>query len=125
MGVPDFKKATPKGAPSRISGSDAKKLRAEAAKTLRATDASIDALLPKNAVYEMVKMSNRAVVYLVDGQPMFFDGSGRWELFPTVYALWAIGASSTDLTTVRTHSLVSPKVLGGAALMLPRRRQTG
>lgn len=118
MGVPDFKKATPKGAPSRISGSDAKRLRAEAAKTLRATDESIDAILPKNAVYEMVKMSNRAVVYLVDGQPMFVDGSGRWELFPTVYALWAIGESST-LTTVRTHSLVSPKVLGGAALMLP------
>ena len=50
---------------------------------------------------------------------MFFDASGgRWEMFPTVYALWALRGKS-GLTRLRTHSLVSPKVLGGANLMLP------
>jgi translation initiation factor 2D len=64
-------------------------------------------------------MSNRALIYLVDGVPLFFDPSGgRYEMFPTVYALWALG-DALALARVETHSEVSPKVLGGADLMLP------
>ena len=119
-GLDAFRKVTPKGGASKIGGGDVKRLRAEIAATLSDADAdSLDALAPKNATYECVKMSNRVIVYLIDGRPMFFDASGgRWEMFPTVYALWALRGKS-GLTRLRTHSLVSPKVLGGANLMLP------
>jgi len=119
-GLDAFRKVTPKGGASKIGGGDVKRLRAEIAATLSGADAdALDALAPKNATYECVKMSNRVIVYLIDGQPLFFDASGgRWEMFPTVYALWAL-RGKTGLARLRTHSLVSPKVLGGANLMLP------
>lgn len=115
-----FRKAAPKSAPSKLGGGDVKRLRADAERALpRAEPSALDAILPRGASYESVKMTNRAVVYLVDGVPMFFDATGRGDgVYPTVYAAWRAGRAS-GCPRLRTHSLVSPKILGGASLMLP------
>jgi translation initiation factor 2D len=47
---------------------------------------------------------------------LFFDPNGKGRVFPTVYTLWAFPNAMKSLLT---FSEVSPKVLGGADLMLP------
>ena len=117
MQLDAFRKATVKGVATRVGGADVKKLKIELARAMG--ERCVDALLKKGASVDSIRMSNRALVYVVDGVPLFFDPSGgRYEMFPTVYALWALGDAHA-LARVETHSEVSPKVLGGADLMLP------
>ena len=99
-------------------GSDVKKLRKAALEVLGPTvsDDDLNAILPSKADVQMVKMSNKAIVFTVKDQPLFFDPNGRGRVFPTVYTMWAFPAAFKSLLT---FSEVSPKVLGGADLMLP------
>ncbi|CAL50008.1 Pseudouridine synthase/archaeosine transglycosylase [Ostreococcus tauri] len=116
-----FFKTKPKtAAPTKLGGVDLKRLRVDAERALaRAEAKTLDALLQKSSTLECVKMTNKAIVYLIDGVPMFFDATGRGDgVYPSVYALWRLGSAS-GLRRARTHSAVSPKILNGASLMLP------
>ena len=99
-------------------GSDVKKLRKLALDILgpSVSDDDLNAILPAKADVQMVKMSNKALVFTVKDQPLFFDPNGRGRVFPTVYTMWAFPDAMKSLLT---FSEVSPKVLGGADLMLP------
>ena len=71
---------------------------------------------PKSDV--VVGKLNNAKVYCVNDQPLFFDPNGKGgRILPTVYTLWAIPEAMPR--GIVTYSEVSPKVLGGADLMLP------
>lgn len=99
-------------------GSDVKKLRKAALDVLgpSVTEDDLSTILPPKADVQMVKMSNKALVFTVKDQPLFFDPHGRGQVFPTVYTLWAF---PNAIKSLLTFSEVSPKVLGGADLMLP------
>ena len=82
------------------------------------------------AAVTVLKLANKSYVYVCgygtpDATPLFFDPDGRGELYPTLYACWRFadadrrGARPLLLPPLPTHSEVSPKVLGGADLMLP------
>ena len=99
-------------------GSDVKKLRKLALDVLgpSVSDDDLNIILPAKADVQLVKMSNKALVFTVKDQPLFFDPNGRGRVFPTVYTMWAFPDAMKSLLT---FSEVSPKVLGGADLMLP------
>lgn len=115
-----FKKASEVKALQRLSGADRKKLR----RTIRErftepTDADLDLILPAKAEISVARLTNRALVYTVEGgPPMLFDMDGRGnEIFPTVYALWKV--PSLLPAFVLKGGEVSRYVLGGADLMFP------
>jgi len=100
----------------KLRGDLVKRLRRDAQLAMSLSDELIDVLLPPKADVLMYKLSNRALAYGVDGgNPLLFDPEGEGDLYPTVYLLWQAPHALAALTT---HSEVSPKILGGADLML-------
>ena len=114
-----FKKCVPSGSHTQLSKSDAKKLRKAAAETMGVDETLLESsgLMPPKSDVVVGKLNN-AKVYCVNEQPLFFDPNGKGgRILPTVYTMWAIPEAMPR--GVVTHSEVSPKVLGGADLMLP------
>ena len=114
-----FKKCVPSGSHTQLSKSDAKKLRKAAAETMGVDEALLErsGLMPPKSDVVVGKLNN-AKVYCVNDQPLFFDPNGKGgRILPTVYTLWAIPEAMPR--GIVTYSEVSPKVLGGADLMLP------
>ena len=114
-----FKKCVSSGSHTQLSKSDAKKLRKAAAETMGVDEALLErsGLMPPKSDVVVGKLNN-AKVYCVNDQPLFFDPNGKGgRILPTVYTLWAIPEAMPR--GIVTHSEVSPKVLGGADLMLP------
>lgn len=115
-----FKKANEVRALQRLSGADRKKLRRNVCERFpSASDADIDAILPPKTEITVAKLTNRALVYAVEGgPPMLFDVDGRGnEIFPTVYALWKVPTLLKSF--VLKGGEVSRFVIGGADLMFP------
>eukprot|EP01135_Chromosphaera_perkinsii_P000283 Nk52_evm52s62 gene=Nk52_evmTU52s62 len=56
-----------------------------------------------------------AYIYLVDGQPLFFEIQYDERVFPTVYALWRVPSL---IKYFITHPYVFERIQGGAALFL-------
>lgn len=115
-----FKKANEVRALQRLSGADRKKLRRNVCERFpSASDADIDAILPPKTEITVAKLTNRALVYAVEGgPPMLFDVYGRGnEIFPTVYALWKVPTLLKSF--VLKGGEVSRFVIGGADLMFP------
>ena len=105
-----FKKSVSVQTTRPLSGKDVKTLRRSV--QLQFPDADEDAvaqLLPAKAEIALLKLSNRAACYTVNGgSPLFFDPDGRGDILaPTVYALWLCPQL---LPPVFTYSEVSPKV---------------
>lgn len=114
-----FKKCVSSGSHTQLSKSDAKKLRKAAAETMGVDEALLErpGLMPPKSDVVVGKLNN-AKVYCVNDQPLFFDPNGKGgRILPTVYTLWAIPEAMPR--GIVTYSEVSPKVLGGADLMLP------
>ena len=114
-----FKKCVPSGSHTQLSKSDAKKLRKAAAETMGVDETLLESsgLMPPKSDVVVGKLNN-AKVYCVNEQLLFFDPNGKGgRILPTVYTMWAIPEAMPR--GVVTHSEVSPKVLGGADLMLP------
>ena len=114
-----FKKCVPSGSHTQLSKSDAKKLRKAAAETMGVDETLLESsgLMPPKSDVVVGKLNN-AKVYCVNDQPLFFDPNGKGgRILPTVYTLWAIPEAMPR--GIVTYSEVSPKVLGGADLMLP------
>lgn len=102
----------------QLGGKDVKKLRADIAKQYPNLDEeSRDLLLPPKAHITQSKLSNRTLVYGIEGgNPLFFDPTGHGDRYlPTVYATALV---PTLVPTLYTHSQVSSKLLGGADLFL-------
>ncbi len=104
-----FKKSVSVQTTRPLSGKDAKALRRSV--QLQFPDANEDEvaqLLPAKAEIALLKLSNRAACYTVNGgSPLFFDPDGRGDILaPTVYALWLCPQL---LPPVFTYSEVSPK----------------
>ena len=112
-----FKKYAPSGHHSQLSKSDVKELRKLGAEVLGVEEADLDCLLPPKTDVIQTKLSTKALVYSVNDQPLFFDPNGKGGVVPTVYTLWLLPEAMKK--GIVTHSEVSPKVLGGADLMLP------
>lgn len=122
----------------KLSGQSVKRLKKDMTLHMQLTDEEVEQAVPGKADVSVLRLSNRALVYAVDGRnPIVFDpvrcarlpgcidtdaGRGRQEgegdLYPTVYLLWAFPHA---LPALLTHSEVSPKILGGADLMLQAR----
>jgi hypothetical protein len=105
-----FKKSVSVQTTRPLSGKDVKALRRSV--QLQFPDADEDEvaqLLPAKAEIALLKLSNRAACYTVNGgSPLFFDPDGRGDILaPTVYALWLCPQL---LPPVFTYSEVSPKV---------------
>jgi predicted ribosome-associated RNA-binding protein Tma20 len=62
-----------------VWGSDVKKLRKEVLAVLgpSVSEEDLNTILAPKAEVMLVKMSNKAVVFTVNGQPLFFDPHGR------------------------------------------------
>lgn len=115
-----FKKPLDSKSQSRLSGADRKKLRRLVREKFpAASDAELDVLLPPKAEIAVSKLSNRALVYIVEGEfPVFFDVDGRGnEILPTVFALWQVPDMLPAF--VLKGAEVSRFIIGGADLMFP------
>ncbi|KAL4422679.1 hypothetical protein ABPG75_008876 [Micractinium tetrahymenae] len=112
-----FKKNISVSSTHQLSGKDGKELRRNVLKAFPSvTEEELGALLPSKQGLVQAKLSNRCVVYSLEGgNPLFFDPDGRGGLLPTVYALAVLPQL---LPTLHTWSEVSGKVLGGADLFL-------
>ncbi|ACO65479.1 predicted protein [Micromonas commoda] len=86
-----FRKPLPTTGAHKLGGSDEKKLRKQivAAFPCAGEDDAM-ALVPKKAELSLQKLAapSRTQIYVGDGQPVFYDTSGKGDLFPTVFALW-------------------------------------
>lgn len=101
----------------KLSGKDVKKLRQSLLEQGNATEEEIGTIVPSKAPMTLLKLSNKAHVYMLDGgNPVAFDPEGRGELYPSLYVLWRLPHM---LKPLYTHSEVTPKVLSGADLMMP------
>eukprot|EP01023_Acetabularia_acetabulum_P045671 TRINITY_DN4640_c0_g1_i3.p1 TRINITY_DN4640_c0_g1~~TRINITY_DN4640_c0_g1_i3.p1 ORF type:complete len:602 (+),score=116.35 TRINITY_DN4640_c0_g1_i3:61-1866(+) len=115
-----FKKPFQLSQSHKLSGADRKKLRKQlqqALKRLSQDDEAIDLIIPAKNGEVTVGKFGRMQVYLLDGQPILVDTSGKGDFFPTVFALWKV----PDLVPVIhvKHPAVSQYVVGGADLMVP------
>jgi translation initiation factor 2D len=72
-------------------------------------------LFGKNNVTH-AKLASRTIIYLVDDIPLFFDHSGRNNLFPTIFTLWLF---PNILRNYIIYAPVSSFIIKGADLMLP------
>ena len=98
----------------QLSGKDGKKLCREIGSRFPALEKEVKTIIPPKTEVLVQKISNKCLVYSVGGTPVFFECEG--ELYPTVYTLWRY---PDLLPALYTHSEVSPKIVGGADLMLP------
>ncbi len=96
----------------QLSGKDAKKVLRQVAADYPALD--VKSVIPSKTEVTVSKLSNKALVYSVAGDPVFFEHEGK--IYPTVYTL---ARHPALLPTLFTHSQVSPKIVAGADLMLP------
>jgi len=100
-----------------LKNKEARKLRADILAAFPSTnDEQLTELLPTKGQVTMTKLSQRTVLYSVDGVPLFFDHLGRNDMYPTCMALWRLPHL---LRSFVVHSPVSEYVLRGADLMLP------
>ena len=86
-----FRKPLPTTGAHKLGGSDEKKLRKQIVAAFPcASEDDAMALVPKKAELSLQKLAapSRTQIYVGDGQPVFYDTSGKGDLFPTVFALW-------------------------------------
>jgi translation initiation factor 2D len=113
-----FKKPFKLQTPSLLKKSEQRKFRENVKKAFNLTD---DALAQLVAVKDEVSVARVAethiLIYTVNGQPLFFEPTGRGDLFPTVYSLWK---APSLLPAIATHGPVFVRYISrGADLMLP------
>ena len=116
-----FRKPLPTTGAHKLGGSDEKKLRKQIVAAFPcASEDDAMALVPKKAELSLQKLAapSRTQIYVGDGQPVFYDTSGKGDLFPTVFALWrAPGMLGEPVSVVGAP--VSKFLISGADLMLP------
>ena len=81
-------------------------------------DEALSQLIPPKADVTLQKLGAKLYVFYCASRPLFIEVDGVEAMVPTVYALWQCG-ESFGVPMLMTHSLVSPKLLQGADLMLP------
>jgi hypothetical protein len=92
-----FKKNINSGNSRQLGGKDTKKFRSDLAKHYaNLTDEEAAMLFPPKAGINLIKLSNRSIVYSRDdGVPLFFDPTGHGDkLIPTVRLVSIIFTSS-------------------------------
>ncbi|CAM9727238.1 unnamed protein product, partial [Choristocarpus tenellus] len=113
---------------SQLKSSAAKRIKTDILGALPyLTREVLDEVMPTKDGIELVKLANRALVYVhvPSKTPYFFDADGRGNLFPTVYALWATRRKDREsgmggcCPSLLVHAPVSKFVLNGADIMLP------
>ena len=81
---------------------------------------ALEALLPSKAgELEMAKLAapSRIVIYTLDKQPIIIDTSGKGDLIPTIFGLWAAPGALPRIYV--KHPFVTQYLVNGADLMLP------
>jgi translation initiation factor 2D len=81
-----FKKNISISSTHQLSGKDGKELRRSVLKAFPSlSEEHLTALLPGKGGLVQTKLSNRCILYSLDGgSPLFFDPDGRGNLLPTV-----------------------------------------
>ena len=82
-----FKKAIKIGAQNQLSGKDRKTIRNKLA-ALFDPD-SIDAVLKNDKVICTKVSGSKMLIYVGDSYPLFVDGTGKEDFFPTIYVCTA------------------------------------
>ncbi len=77
---------------------------------------TLNTLIPNKADVHNIKLSNRTILYSIDGQVIFYDYQGRNNLYPTLHTLWKC---PNMMRTMYTYGPVSRYVLRGADFMIP------
>ena len=115
-----FRKPLPLTGTHKLGGTDQKKLRKALEKRFGATPEDAEALIPKKSELTLAKCAapSRLQLYLVDGQPVLYDPSGKGDYELTVFALWRVPHLMGEPVAVR-HPAVTRYLTGGADLMLP------
>ena len=115
-----FRKPLPLTGTHKLGGTDQKKLRKALEKRFGATPEDAEALIPKKSELTLAKCAapSRLQLYLVDGQPVLYDPSGKGDYELTVFALWRVPHLMGEPVAVR-HPAVTRYLTGGADPMLP------
>lgn len=103
----------------QLSGKDVKALKKDIQKQFDSlTEENLASFLISKQDVTILKLSGKIYVFICKNVPIFIEVDGVEKLVPTVFLLWLVG-NGLNLPMIHTHSLVSPKVLQGADLMLP------
>jgi predicted ribosome-associated RNA-binding protein Tma20 len=116
-----FRKPLPTTGAHKLGGSDEKKLRKQIVAAFPcATEEDAMELVPKKSELSLQKLAapSRTQIYVGDGQPVFYDASGKGDLFPTVFALWRAPGILGEPVSV-LGAPVTKFIVQGADLMLP------
>ncbi|KAL1979250.1 hypothetical protein VTN96DRAFT_6402 [Rasamsonia emersonii] len=110
-----FKKDIQAGARSKVKSSVQRSLRSKLVETYPGFEPYIDEIIPKKAQLDAVKLPDRATLYTIDTNPLFFqpfDG-------PLIPHLRLLHAFPDALPRLRVDRGAIRFVLSGAALMAP------
>lgn len=100
-----------------LKNKEIRTLRSEVKKQYPLADEELLATVIGNkADVTCVKLSNRTILYEIDGKVILFDLEGRNNLFPTLHMLWKL---PDMMRTFYTYGPVSKYVLKGADFMVP------
>jgi len=115
-----FRKEIQVSSQSPLGKKDLKTLRKDLAAEFPAlaSSSALDALVPVGGEWNAIKLKQSGTVLYqqVGKPPTFFDLEGRGDLWPTLYALWAM---PDLLPALHTHGPVSKFLVKGADMMLP------
>lgn len=92
-----FKKAVKISAQSQMSGKDRKNFRNKLVTLF--DPASIEAIIKKNDKLVCSKVAgSKMLIYMNDEYPLFVDGTGKEDFFPSIYACAAYQPLSKSVT---------------------------
>ncbi|KAF3767058.1 hypothetical protein M406DRAFT_337929 [Cryphonectria parasitica EP155] len=110
-----FKKDISSAPKSKLKSSVQRSLRGSLLSTYPLLNPYIDEVLPKKASLEQMKLPDRASLYVIDGEPVFFQHDGG-TLLPHLRLVHRFPAA---FPTVRIDRGAIRFVLSGATLMAP------
>ena len=110
-----FKKLVKIGGQNQLSGKDRKMLKADLAKQLGEEEVEHFFATHEKLICEKVS-GTKTLIYVTDDYPVFVDGTGKGEFFPSLYALSAYPTLLPNLTICEG---VETFIIGGANLMWP------
>ena len=111
-----FKKAVKIGAQNQLSGKDRKTIKTKLTALFKAE--CVEAVLSKYDKITCNKASggSKMLIYTADSMPLFVDGTGKGDFFPSLYT---VSAYQSVLPFVLLNQGVEAYIFNGANLMWP------
>ena len=115
-----FKKPVKIGAQNQLSGKDRKTIKAKL--TTQYDAESIETLIKADKIICSKVTGSKMLIYIGDEYPLFVDGTGKEDFFPSVYTCTAYEPIAKTLTI---NEGVESYIFNGANLMWPGVRDLG